>query len=309
MLAPYGSIESYGTEKLSTQPRRGRQQMNMCPMFFCLLIPCGLFATVFYELSFSVHFKHPLVCFAVVVASLLVVCYVGYYTARLRISERKDLGHHERVPSWWCFFFLSMVFAWVLALALGLTNYLKNTKPYYEYQNLNMYYQVSPKLIKGEQVMDAGFIVFEPGSRLDTEKAANFKSRTTYCAAPIVAGNGTMLAYDFWAVGKNCCSRGANDRWRFDCGSKNPAANSGLRLMTDGDRPFYRLAVEQAEATYNITARHPVFFTWLHDAPSFIDALKNRGWYNYSLGVASHFLLQAFLVASATVAFSKLSRG
>lgn len=59
--------------------------------------------------------------------------------------------------------------------------------------------------------------------------------------APIVNGNAALATYDFWAVGLNCCSGVSSD---FRCGEfNNQHARSGLRLMRDDQRPFYRQAL------------------------------------------------------------------
>ena len=77
-----------------------------------------------------------------------------------------------------------------------------------------------------------------------------------------------LETYDFWAIGMDCCSVNAAD---FHCGAGlgwilsvrperakgqartggevgNFKAHSGLRLLDDRQRSFYRLAVEQAGA-------------------------------------------------------------
>eukprot|EP00439_Symbiodinium_sp_Y106_P075243 s846_g14.t2 len=76
--------------------------------------------------------------------------------------------------------------------------------------------------------------------------------------APIVGpGVSTPLrqTYDFWAIGKDCCSVGASD---FRCGSwGSTQAHTGLREVNEADLEYYRLAVQQAASLYDIMALGP----------------------------------------------------
>jgi len=69
--------------------------------------------------------------------------------------------------------------------------------------------------------------------------------------------------------------------------------------------PFFRLAVQQAEAAYNIKAVHPIFVYWLQDPASEINAYQEDGFRYYMLGMFAHFSLQLFLVITAAIVFSK----
>lgn len=75
--------------------------------------------------------------------------------------------------------------------------------------------------------------------------------------------------YDFWAVGLNCC--GTDDQVDFRCGVKVNAHGEvqphhlpkGLRYIDNHDKPFFRLAVAEAEGVHGIKSKHPLFFEYL----------------------------------------------
>merc|ERR1719253_978720 len=114
--------------------------------------------------------------------------------------------------------------------------------------------------------MDAATMAFVPGTQLNLSLSFGFHNADTYCIAPIVtppiedgSGANTSSAngssanssdsavtthkdetpnYDFWAVGLNCCSGHSAD---FTCGEfSNPNARSGLRMMRDDLRNYFR---------------------------------------------------------------------
>merc|ERR1719161_3450528 len=114
-----------------------------------------------------------------------------------------------------------------------------------------------------------------------------FKNLQMYCVAPIVSGSRDdakrISSYDFWAIGTNCCSGTQAD---FHCEGFNiRGASAGVRLMRDDHRAFYRLAVQQAEAAYNIRADHPLFFHWMQDPNAEVTAYMDEGYKYYLLGI------------------------
>jgi len=194
---------------------------------------------------------------------------------------------------------ISCVIALIAAFVWGGYIHDSYIKPYEDVTNLNIYPNVNPQLYTGSQLMDAGQINFVKGSHLDLSKSFGFKNGNTYCVAPIVgpAQNASSKAtYDFWAVGTNCCSGHKPD---YHCGEyNNPLAQKGLRLMRDDERSFFRLAVEEAKAAYNIEANHPVFMYWMQNPSEEVKSYQETGLNQFYLGVVIFGLAQLFITIS-----------
>lgn len=212
--------------------------------------------------------------------------------------RRRGEGVHDHF--WYTLCFVTCIIAWLLGFYAGQQNYLSYILPYMEIKSLNLYTSVDPSMYRGQQLMDAGRIVFTHGTHLDLRKSMGFRNLDVYCVAPITIGNGSSVeSYDFWAVGLNCCSGHGTD---FHCGEYlNPNALSGLRLMRDDQRPYFRLAVQQAEAAYNIRAVHPIFVHWLEDPSIEINSFQEIGYRNLLLAMflffAGNLILLALIVA------------
>lgn len=202
------------------------------------------------------------------------------------------------------FFFVSLVVAWALGFKLGTDNYRTYMAPYYDLGMMNNYTMVYPNRLKGSQLMDAGIVEFAPGTRLDVKKSMGFKNKELFCVAPITFGASPLESYDFWAVGTDCCSGNQAD---FHClNYNNPEASGGIRLMSSWDRAYYRLAVQQAEAFYNIKANHPLFFTWSVHPSTKAEKMKEDGHAAWLAWVASYLIIQLFAVLVATMIFSRI---
>jgi len=301
--ANYGAMPGFEQQHPSfgTYRKPGRTPWETMLTTASLLVPSIIFTGVMAVNTFGIYYQNASASSAISWLLLALVAAFGYSAF---VTVRRPSQGNE--ASWSVVLFVASLVAWILGYVLGQANFNSNMKPYFDIQQLNVYSTVDPAKYKGTQLMDAGRITFTPGSHLDTARSMGFRNLDTYCVAPIVSGSGeNVSSYDFWAVGMNCCSGHTPD---FHCGEyNNPRALSGLRLMQDGERAFFRLAVDQAEAAYGLKARHPLFMYWMQDPIAEVNAYQDDGYKFFLAGLFGHLAGQLlFLVPASFFIISKV---
>lgn len=304
----YGGFGGFNREGKPYFVRAQRHSMNLISIFQCLILPWGLFCLMYAVMSFQIHYLKPWLCYMLAGCGLIVV--LACAGLALRIAMKKLQADQNREPNWFIFLFLTMLVGWILGVVLGDLNFWTNMQPYYDYTNLNEYSLVNPATMRGQQLMDGGRVQFENSSALDLRRSMGFRNLDVYCVAPITVRSSAagillpLASYDFWAVGLGCCSGNTAD---FACGEfNNPNAHGGLRLLHDDQRPFYRLAVQQAESAYNIKANHPLFFYWTEDPTAEMTSFRDEGYKYYLIGMLLHFAWQILCVGLAAAGFARL---
>jgi len=330
---PYGACDSpYAPGWTPSQKSVATRlrQTNLLAVVICLALPVLIFAGVLALESFGLHYTQPGTTRLLEVLVGLFVAGLGAFACCLCLLP----GRLSLDPKWYMFLFVTSALALVLGITFGNQNFNANMVPYSDLSNLNAYNDLDPSTTQGNMVMDAGEIHFKQGSYVENRMSMGFKDKNTYCVAPIAccddhavekanfrklvgdnssaagstASNGTAIAgqqekYDFWAVGMNCCSGQFPD---FHCGGfNNPKVRSGLRLMNEELRPYFRLALLQAEAAFKVQAKNPVFVFWLedpsHETNNYLEAAHKF----FATGVSLFIVGQLLAVILVTVTFSK----
>jgi len=296
MFGSLDSLETPGHDLTSYFVNGQRKRINLVAILVNIFLPWTFFSSVFMMLSFTFHYEHP-----ELVYPILCGC-VGFVMVMATLAYKARTKH--RTPMWWNFATGSCTIALVLAFVCGNLNYQYNLMPVYSINNLNTYPNVDVSTDAGQQLMDVGKAYFIGGTHLDFKKAMGFKNDDMYCVVPITKNDAVLGSYDYWAVGVNCCSGITSD---FRCGQfNNPKARSGMRQVNIDQRPFYRLAVQEAAAAYQIKANHPLFFEWVQDPVAELYEYANRGWKLFLLGVFCFLGVNTLAVGVAIVGFSKL---
>lgn len=295
-----GAPKKDGLVHLSLHPSgRIRARVDPFQVFLTMVLPVIIFAIVAALMSFKLHYN---LC---VLAWFLALCCVlpGLYAGWIG-KKAFDEGYNVQ-GKWMMILCCSCLFTWLLGLILGSMNYYTNSLPFYEMSGLNYYASVDPSM-SGQSHIDAGRILFQPGSRVALDKAMGVKITGTYCVAPVVMPGHTAGAeYDYWAVGSGCCSSVQPEN-HWTCGEiDNPYARAGMRVMSDAARPFYRMAVQEAEATYGIQAKHPIFIHWMQDPAATMDSWHTAATRTYTEQVFAFLVFMFFVSCSAAIYFSR----
>lgn len=266
----------------------------------CLLVPPIIFGWTVTFLSFYPHFKYPKKVWPVAFLAAIPVVFSIWGLLR---NWRSSFDVRWPVAS-------TILFALAFAggMLLGDMNYLSNLHHYYFIASLKTYSNINPAEVSGVQLMDAGRVQFAEGTKLKIDMGMSFTMWDTYCVAPLGPdeSNSALASFDLWAVGKNCCK---SDSPTFACGEyRNVNAKSGLRQTNEDERLFYALAVQQAEAAYGISAKHPIFFHWVEDADATLQLYYDKGFRTWVFTLFCHMVLNTFAVFLCVNAFKYHSR-
>lgn len=277
--------------------------MNVLPMFLNIFVPWGIFMMLLGTRSFWVMYLHPGMGYM-----LLAVCIFVWLIAVLVAWNRRK---QDPEPTWYTYFTLTFGLAIFFAWAIGGDIYKNFTLPYLLLKDMKVIGHLDVSKELGQNVMDAGIVYFADGNKIDATRSWHFKQDTVYCVAPIIKGAaGTAMpetqSFDFWAVGKDCCSVSSSD---FRCGAyNNPLARSGMRMLGEEDRQFYRLAVEQAETLYGVMAAHPIFFEWSQDPLEVVNSWNTKAFTTYIICTLTAFVVALLGVSCASCKFAWLGR-
>lgn len=287
--------DAYGSFGKGFAPKDRKYGINILALVVNFLVPILIFLVVLASLSFKLHNELPALTFIIVVCCLQLVFVCGFMAWNVSSSNTANNTNHQ--PVWYTFLFLMGLIAWISAVILGLYNYSINMAPYYDVNSLNAHSGVNPLTIEGQQLMDAGIINFDKNAYLDISRSMAFRNSKEYCVAPVTLRNASSQVnqFDFWAVGTDCCK---GHRGNFKCGEySNPFAHAGLRVIREDLSAFYRLAVQQAEAAFNIEAHHPIFVQWVLDPIVANEVYLHTGvrWFLTGLYIAG--IVQAIMLA------------
>lgn len=311
---PYGSLyspeDTINASKSLMQPpfQCKRKRINVISTIIALFVPWLVFCGIASLWSFSLRYTSPALTWVITLAvgvplGLLTIysLYQTYTEIRRGQYQVVETGHHA---AWTLFILITCCVAFVLALCLGVSNYQQSMRGNFDVSALSSYTGVNPATMRGQELMDAGKVTFVDGADLDLRYANGFRNTDVYCVAPITVNNAVLASYDFWAVGKNCCS---DDKPDFKCGDiSHHGSMGGVRIVSDTDRDFYRLAVQQSSSAHAIKAIHPLFFRWTSDPAEEQEALERVGYQWILAGMLGYFMFQLILVVLALTCFTKL---
>lgn len=293
----YGALIDQQLEARAAASRlcKTRKRINCVAVMLALIVPWSLFIMVFGLVSFYLHYAAPLTTMLCAGGTIALGVSVIASGAQAWAARAEDRFYHLYMG-------VALTMASVLGCVFGDINFWQYMQPSYHVDHLATYTNVDPSSqhlwsgedvpVHGKRYQDAGKVYFSHKVTLDLSRAANFKDGNLYCVAPIVNPScNKNCGFDFWAVGLNCCSELAAD---FRCGDyNNTRVKSGLRQTADSWRPFFRLAVLQAEGIHKVSSRHPLFFHWVEDPVKELNSWKESGYRRFIIVMTVAFAANA----------------
>lgn len=296
----YGALVDEGlmAKAMAQKSYGNRRRLDIFSAMAAWLVPWAVFMFQFNLVSFYSHFALPLTT-ALTALSVVFVSIGMALSSLMAWIQGSDRRFYRLYMS------LAVALSSLLGWFLGDINFWQYMQPSYHVDHLATYTNVDPSSQNswtGEKVrsnggryQDAGKVYFSHDTVVDRSKAMSFKDGNLYCVAPIVNPNCKKdCGYDFWAVGINCCSDLAAD---FSCGAFNSTrARSGLRQVVETWRPFFRLAVVQAEGIHGLTSQHPLFFHWTEDPVAALQSWKYAGYRNLIIAMIFSFCINVLIL-------------
>jgi len=245
------ALDTHGTGSRAA-PRRAKANegsMMMMGNIVLIIVPWLLFVGISMLYAFLYHHSREIVWLASIACVALAAMFMSM-----------DRMH----GNWYPFLGMLSLVAVLSGNICGMYNYSEYMLQYWAYNQNRSYTNVLPSEPAAAHA-DAGKIEFAGSARIDTTKAVGYKSGDTYCVAPVMDETQTSRV-EYWAAGIGCCKQRAD----FSCDqAADPTAHSGVVILDSNSfftssRDFFKLAVKQAEAQYDIvSAPEPLFVRWV----------------------------------------------
>jgi hypothetical protein len=273
-----------------------KRKLSVRAVFAALAMPCVLFCCAVYVTAFWLRFYHPFVCLGILAITVL--------ATSILCAKGLNSGINHETPSWFGFFSTSMGCALICGLLVGQALYQHCMKVTYSTESLLAFQNVYPNRVgTGAEVPPFGSIDFATGTRVDMSKSMGFAGDGVFCVAPLVVAGEPMPSYEFWAVGKDCCTDASND---FHCEGFDEVQNvAGFHLMNNTAESYYLKAVQRAMQAYGFAVVHPVFVENKDYALSALKARKLDGIIVFSFAVCLHFFVQASCIGCKLLRLKK----
>eukprot|EP00927_Polykrikos_kofoidii_P009461 TRINITY_DN13946_c0_g1_i1.p1 TRINITY_DN13946_c0_g1~~TRINITY_DN13946_c0_g1_i1.p1 ORF type:complete len:357 (+),score=52.34 TRINITY_DN13946_c0_g1_i1:117-1073(+) len=283
----------------------GHRRINCFPVMCALFVPWVTLQACFGFFASYWHYAAPV--------SLHGCAFVLFLIGLVILQKARKAKQHGADNFFQYYIGYSLLITLFLGCCFGDLTFYSKLRPVYELSYSATYTNVDPSShtlytgevlpTRGRQFQDAGAIYFDSKAVLDMNRSTSFKMGTLYCVAPIVNPSCEKnCGHDFWAIGKNCCSEDASN---FQCGQwNNVRAKSGLRSMDEESRPFYRLAVLEAEGRFGLRSSHPIFLNWVQDPLVEVKQMRRLGYRSFII-----FMFVSFFGNVVVLAFTVRTAG